>query len=132
MKNTLLFAATLVLLSIAPATVHAQKTATWKGGAPGRSTDWMCAANWREGRLPNEFSAVIIPDVSAGSQAYPVIRTGQVDVLSVDVQTGAMLTLTAGARLIADTWNCAGACRGCEIQVLIKGTIEAPATASNY
>ncbi|MCY7328964.1 MAG: hypothetical protein LH618_10475 [Saprospiraceae bacterium] len=80
MKNALLFATTLALLFIAQTTVHAQKTATWKGGAPGRSTDWMCAANWREGRLPNEFSAVIIPDVSTGSQAYPVIRSGEVEV----------------------------------------------------
>ncbi|HOY06808.1 MAG TPA: hypothetical protein PLO67_15470 [Saprospiraceae bacterium] len=131
MKNISLFAIPFALLFIAQTTLSAQKTATWKGGTPGRSTEWMCASNWREGRLPNEFSAVVIPDVSTGSQAYPVLRSGEVEVLSVDVQTGAMLTLSTGARLIADSWNCAGICRGCETRTLVEGTIKAPLIVSN-
>lgn len=132
MKNISLFAIPFAFLFIAQSTLSAQKTATWKGGTPGRSSDWMCASNWREGRLPNEFSAVVIPDVSTGSQAYPVLRSSEVEVLSVDIQTGAMLTLTTNARLISDTWNCAGTCRGCEMRVLVEGPIKAPVAYSNY
>ncbi len=60
------------------------------------------------------------------------IRTSVVDVLSVELQTGAMLTMTMGARLVAEIWDCAGASRGCEMQVLIKGTSEVAATTFNY
>lgn len=130
MKNALFFAVPFALL-LAQTTLAAQKTATWKGGAPGRSTDWMCAANWREGRLPNEFSTVIIPDVSTGSQAYPIIRSGEVEVLSVEVQLSAMLTLNAAARLVADTWHCAGVCQGCDVRVLIEGSIRGSVTSNN-
>lgn len=131
MKNASIFAILFALIFIAQSTLSAQKTATWKGGTPGRSTDWMCASNWREGRLPNEFSAVIIPDVSTSSQSYPIIRNGEVEVFSVDVQSSAILTLNAGARLVADTWNCAGTCSGCEMRVLVEGTVKTPVVASS-
>lgn len=91
MKNIRLFAAIIVLLLMNLTTVSAQKIATWKGGAPGRCSDWACSQNWVEGRIPNEFSDVFIPDVSTKSGCSPVIRT--------EVESVNSLTLCAGSKL---------------------------------
>lgn len=93
MKNALFFAATLSLLFIGQVAAHAQKTATWKGGAPGRSTDWSCAQNWADSRVPNEFSDVVIPNVSTTSGAQPVIRSNAGSVNSLTLLAGAQLRI---------------------------------------
>ena len=79
---------------------NAQKTATWKGGTPGRNTEWNCAANWKEGRVPDEFSNVVIPDVSTNTFSYPVIYAGIVEINSLDCAPAARLTTLSPARII--------------------------------
>lgn len=77
----------------------AQKSATWKGGTPGKSTDWNCPTNWLESRIPNEFSDVIIPDLSTtGAGSGPVICRDADGVNS--------LTLRSGARLVIEKTGC--------------------------
>jgi len=98
MKNLLFFAAILLTSHTA---LLAQKTATWKGGTPGKPADWNCAANWKEGSVPNEFSQVIIPDVSSSSFSNPVIASGEVEVWSILIYSGATLRIGKNARLIA-------------------------------
>ena len=90
---------TALLLSFCTS-VFAQKVATWKGGTPGRNTDWYCAANWADGRVPNEFSQVIIPDVSASTFSYPVLGSGEVEIWSLQMLAGAQLKIGKKAHLI--------------------------------
>lgn len=90
MQNFLFPAALQLCLFYYGLSLNAQTTATWKGNKPGQPTAWDCAANWREGRVPNAFSQVVIP---AGVAAYPVIKDaiGPIDALLVE--SGASLTL---------------------------------------
>ncbi len=76
--------------------LDAQTTATWMGGTPGRAQDWNCPTNWREGRVPDEFSQVIIP---ADRYTYPVIRTAVDEIDALRVDGGSQLTLSAGGQL---------------------------------
>lgn len=55
MKKSLVVTVLLILINFS---IYAQRTATWKGGQAGRSSDWNCATNWKEGRVPDEFSNV--------------------------------------------------------------------------
>ena len=79
--------------------LSAQITATWKGGAPGRPNDWNCAANWRENRVPDEFSNVVVPEVSTTSFASPVIFSGEVLVNALFLAPNASLTVGKAAQL---------------------------------
>lgn len=92
--------AIIALFFLVNLSAHAQKTATWKGGTPGRKSDWNCPSNWKEGRLPNEFSAVTIPDVSTSTFSYPVIQEGEIEVQSLYTAPGARITLKNKARLV--------------------------------
>jgi len=102
----------------------AQKTNVWHGGAPGHETDWSFFKNWSTGRTPTEFDYVIIPDVSTSTNHYPVIRTGEVEVLGLEIQSGASLTLLPKARLKAEEIQLRGTCNGCERRLLLEGTID--------
>jgi len=97
MKNlTLSIATTLTLIIGLSLSLSAQTTATWQGGKPGRTTEWNCAANWREGRVPDEFSQVIIP---TGVIHYPVLKAVEtIDALLVE--GGSVLTIKKGASLV--------------------------------
>ncbi len=100
MKNTVLcFATVITLLFGCQVTLNAQKTNTWKGGAPGRVNDWYCAANWSRGVVPNEFSNVLIPDVSTSTHATPVIKNGHVEINALRLESGACLTIGQAAEL---------------------------------
>ncbi len=77
-------------------TVSAQTTATWQGGKPGRTTDWNCPANWSEGRVPDEFTQVIIP---TGAYCYPVVQSVPVLIDALLLEAGARLTIQGGATL---------------------------------
>lgn len=68
MKATAISIALFLSLSLA---LTAQSTAVWQGGKPGQPTNWNCADNWSEGRVPDEFTQVIIPH---GAHFYPVIK----------------------------------------------------------
>ena len=94
---SLLSVALVVTLGIG---AQAQKVATWKGGTPGRNTDWYCATNWADGRVPNEFSQVIIPDVSASTFSYPVLGSGEVEIWSLQMLAGAQLKIGKKTHLI--------------------------------
>lgn len=101
MKNaSFFFAATITLLLGFQVSLSAQKTATWKGGQAGKATDWNCAANWKEGRVPDEFSNVVVPDVSTSTFSFPIIEKGEVEVWSLQCLPGAHLTVSNKARLI--------------------------------
>jgi hypothetical protein len=100
MKNALLFFTIMILLGGFKISLNAQKTATWKGGAPGRNTAWNCASNWKEGRVPNEFSHVVIPDVSTTTFCYPIIEEGVVEILSLLCTPPAKVTIGKNASLI--------------------------------
>ena len=102
MKSPALFFAPLLsaaLIFAFTTSTLAQKVATWKGGAPGRPADWYCSSNWEEGRLPNEFSQVIIPDVSTSGSNVPVLASGEVEIWGIFLQSGASLKINKNARL---------------------------------
>lgn len=76
--------------------LSAQTTATWQGGKPGRTTDWNCPANWSEGRVPNEFTQVIIP---SGVHYYPVIQYAPTPIDALLMEGGTSLTIQEDATL---------------------------------
>lgn len=94
MKASIIFA--LVLFLGFNFTLSAQTTAVWQGGKSGRTTDWNCPANWSEGRVPDEFTQVIIP---TGSNYYPVIYYAPTPIDALLMEAGAKLTIQNGARL---------------------------------
>ncbi|MBC7774038.1 MAG: hypothetical protein H7246_01265 [Phycisphaerae bacterium] len=100
MKNAIIFfSITIALLSGFQTPLRAQKTATWKGGSPGKPSEWHCAANWNENRVPNEFSRVIIPDVSTSTFSEPILNNGEVEIWNIEIQSGAALHIGKNARL---------------------------------
>lgn len=78
----------------------AQRTITWKGGTPGMTNDWFCPQNWSSTSLPDEFSDVIIPDVSSSTFAPPCITEGTVEINSLMLQSNATLSICYNASLI--------------------------------
>ncbi len=88
MRNPLFFA---IIILVVNTTLFAQKTATWKGGTPGKPNDWNCSANWREGRVPNEFSDVVIPNLE--NRNYPLINRNVDDINTLLVMSEASLTI---------------------------------------
>lgn len=83
----------------------AQKSATWKGGTPGNGADWNCASNWKEGRVPNEFSDVCIPDVSTASGVKPVVRCRVSSVNSLTILSGGGLRIEKSGVLDVYGWT---------------------------
>jgi hypothetical protein len=92
--------ALLALLSLISLSAQAQITATWKGGTPGKTTVWNCPTNWVEGRVPNEFSNVVIQDVSTSTFSYPVLNEGTVEIASLQCASNTRLTTLGNARVI--------------------------------
>ena len=92
---------TALLFTLFCTSAFSQKIATWKGGTPGKAADWNCAANWKEGRVPDEFSQVIIPDVSTSGFSNPTLISGEAEIWSIQIHSGASLRIGRGARLIA-------------------------------
>ena len=122
-----LFICFFTLLSLASS---AQKTNNWRGGAPGHETEWSYFKNWSAGRIPNEFDHVVISDVSTSTGKYPVISKGEIDVLSLVVESGASLTLLPQARLFAEDIVISGTCKGCLERFIIEGSVDS-ATANS-
>ena len=69
---------------------------TWTGNT---STDWHVAGNWDNG-IPTNANTVQIPDVSAGSNRYPIISTSGGDAAILTIFANASLTLTGGQTLM--------------------------------
>lgn len=97
MKKSLAIIALFFLVSLS---AEAQRIATWKGGQTGRPRDWNCPTNWKEGRVPNEFSNVFIPDVSTSTFCYPLIDKGIVEVASLEYAPNARVDVRGNARFI--------------------------------
>jgi hypothetical protein len=93
--STSKLALTVILITIC-STISAQITTIWQGGKPGRTTDWECAANWSEGRVPDEFSQVIIP---ANVLFFPVIKSDAAPIDALLMEGGSTLTIEQEAKL---------------------------------
>ncbi len=104
MKNSMLtIAAAFCLLFCFANTATAQTKVTWKGGTPGQENNWNCPKNWSNHRVPNEFSDVVIPDVSTTTLAAPVIKGGHFEVNSIQFLSNAALTIERDAQLVVYT-----------------------------
>lgn len=97
MKKSL---AIITLFFLVNLSAEAQRIATWKGGQTGRPRDWNCPTNWKEGRVPNEFSNVFIPDVSTNTFCYPLIDKGVVEVASLEYAPNTRVDVRGNARLV--------------------------------
>ncbi len=97
MKKSLAIIALFFLVNLS---AEAQRIATWKGGQTGRPRDWNCPTNWKEGRVPNEFSNVFIPDVSTSTFCYPLIDKGLVEVANIEYAPQARVDVRGNARFI--------------------------------
>jgi len=117
---SMFLATTLSLFFGLHLSLNAQKTATWKGGTPGRCTDWNCASNWKEGLVPNEFSDVVIPVLATSTFCYPVIEAENYEVASLVVHPGAALKVLGSALLATNTYEIQGNCKGCAPRVFVK------------
>lgn len=96
MKNAFFVAAaTLYFLFSLETSANAQRVTTWKGGTPGRTNDWTCAKNWKEGRVPDEFSNVFI----AQSDFQPIIKAEVEGVNSLTIQDGMQLRIEKVGKL---------------------------------
>jgi len=93
MKTSIIF---ILLYLVFSFSLSAQTTATWQGGKPGRTTDWNCAANWSNGRIPDEFTQVIIPSYVS---YYPVIQHTAAPIDALLLEDGTLLTIQDGAKL---------------------------------
>lgn len=92
------FVSLLVCLSICDSNLLAQKTVIWKGGTPGRETQWQCPKNWSGNNVPSEFSNVTIPDVSTSGMNYPVLND-VAEINSLRLEGNAVLTITSKGQL---------------------------------
>lgn len=119
MKPILFFSFLLLLANFS--SLQAQTTNVWKGGFPGHETDWNQHKNWSLGKTPDVFDRVIIPDVSTSTLKYPIVEQGDIEVQSVEIRSGASLTLLRPARIVANEFICKGICEGCESRVLVEG-----------
>lgn len=89
-----------ILLLLVAGNGYTQRAITWKGGTPGMKNEWYCPQNWSTASVPDEFSDVIIPDVSTSTFASPVIKSGDVEINSLEMHTNATLTIEGKARLV--------------------------------
>ncbi|MCR9287957.1 MAG: hypothetical protein NXI23_11270 [Bacteroidetes bacterium] len=97
--KTLLFAALTLISTI----TFAQQKVTWEGGTPGKETSWNEPRNWSNNTVPNEFSDVIIPNVSTTTFSNPVIKKGQFELNSIKIESNGYLTVDATAKLVVYT-----------------------------
>src|SRR5687767_4032770 len=92
----------ILLLLTASLQGFAQVTSKWRGNTPGHEHDWNYASNWSNNRVPDEFTDVIIPLDIALRYSYPVIQSGYVEINSLHVWPGAILTIVNGEIHILD------------------------------
>lgn len=91
-------------LMITSTSLFAQNTIIWKGGTPGNETSWNEAKNWSSNQVPDEFSCIIIKRLNSGHQAQPIIKE-TVEATSIEIQSGATLTVTENGLLLIDGAN---------------------------
>jgi hypothetical protein len=88
-----------ILFTMSTVCSFAQQRITWKGGTPGMENEWYCPQNWSSTSLPDEFSDVIIPDVSSSTFAPPCINEGQIEINSLRLLSNASVTIADNASL---------------------------------
>lgn len=91
----------ILLLSLISTATIAQQTVIWKGGTPGKETSWNEARNWSTYNVPDEDTDVVIKALHTGHHAQPVIDD-LVEVRSIELHTGASLTIEVEGRLLID------------------------------
>lgn len=84
--------------------IHSQQFIIWKGGTPGQENAWECTKNWSKCRVPDEFSNVVIPDVSTASNCPPVIQKGTVQVNTLFVESNANFHISDNAQLLVENF----------------------------
>lgn len=99
MKNNTPFYAMLLIVATA-FNLTAQKY--WKGGFPGQETSWNHPRNWSDHRIPDQDSEVAIPDLSSHGNFYPVIDQETAPIASLQILSGAKLTITEKGTLTVD------------------------------
>ena len=62
--------------------------------------DWYCPQNWSTTSLPDEFSDVIIPDVSTSTLAFPEIKSGEIEINSLMMHSNTLLMIGEDATLM--------------------------------
>lgn len=107
MKKQIIFSVLSVLITLFSTHLIAQNENIWRGGKPGRKSDWNVAANWSKHRVPNELDNVVIPNTSTTTGTYPFI-SGEVIVESLYIESGAEIVLRDNAMLLVLHW------RGCD------------------
>lgn len=90
----------IALFTLISTFAFSQSTVTWKGGTPGKETSWNEAKNWSNNKVPNEFSDVIISDVSTSTFSAPVIKVGTIELNSIIIESNAQLTIETAAKLV--------------------------------
>ena len=99
MKTQYLFVSGLLLFFFS-SSVFSQSVNYWIGGAPGLEREWNCPRNWSTGEVPNEFSHVVIPDVSIGSRSTPIVRSGLLEIGSLIMESNSALEVQEQATLV--------------------------------
>ena len=75
----------------------------WKGGTPGAETEWMNPRNWSENEIPDwTDEVVIIPDVSAQTGFFPIIRNTVPEINYLAIEAGAQITIDVKGALTID------------------------------
>jgi hypothetical protein len=93
-----------ILALCLPFLLNAQQTISWKGGTPGKTTNWEEARNWDKGRVPGPDTKVIIARADNGHYAQPVISS-PVQIAELELQSGAELTINSTGQLTVDGAN---------------------------
>ena len=105
MNTRLNFLPTLMFLMT---TLSLSAQVEWRGGFPGRETDWQCARNWSDNRVPNDLDDVMIPDCSTRGNFYPEIRSKTARVQSLTLHSQSRMTVDAGAYLTVSGYGLPG------------------------
>lgn len=90
----------IAFLTLTTTITFAQQSVTWKGGTPGNETSWNEARNWSNNKVPNEFSDVMINDVSTSTFSSPVIKEGTIELNSIRIASNGQLTVESTAKVI--------------------------------
>ncbi len=85
MKNLLIFSFLLL------ACTALESQVTWKGGVPGRETEWTEPLNWSTGKVPGWQDDVAIPYVGHGF--FPEVGSVAPLIRSLEVRERAMLII---------------------------------------
>jgi hypothetical protein len=101
------------------ASLMAQIQTVWLGGTPGRETRWECSKNWKNNKVPDEFSDVLIPDVSSGSLVFPELDDQTVAINSLRIEGGGRFVI--GPHAVLTIYN--GIFIPSEQSIVIQGSL---------